>query len=145
MEVTSWVQLFESHFGRYSPVESERAFKTLLGITPFAAETLFLRYGTSEALSRKRLLFALYHLKGSATLSNKMSNEWRNDRFFKHKTQRAYKRHVLETIYYLQSVVEDEWFVKRLDGSIDDSVVRLRNKIRQFNVDGNSSENECDF
>jgi hypothetical protein len=99
-------------FGHYSSTDNERDFRAATGVHPEVAEAIFIRYGSDSIFStRKRLFLAFYYLKVYPT-------ESRAYLLFRYKTRTTYRKHLWETLIFLDGVVKEVYIEKRFEGPI---------------------------
>ena len=95
-----WINLFSIHFGQYSSVEEDRAFRAYCGVVPQIAEAIFLRYYHPIGLKdRTQVLMLLHYLKTYPT-------EEIGSRYFKI-TRKTYRKRVSLSLAYLDAVMNE--------------------------------------
>ena len=99
MDISSWISLYSLIFGRYTSVDNDRDFRGETGVHPEVAETIYQRYCTNSSFTtRKRLLMAFHFLKTYPTENAAYKR-------FLYKTRTTYRKHLWETLYYLDRVM----------------------------------------
>ena len=57
--ICAWITLFDNFIGNYTSIENDRKFRSFLGIPPFIAERIFVKYYHPRELKTRFKLMVL--------------------------------------------------------------------------------------
>ena len=113
-----WINLYELYVGSFSKVDNDRAFRAFTGTSPEVAERIFRSYSHPKFLTRTKLFMVLNYLKDYPSEDNA-------SRQFNFKTRTTYRKHVAETLEYLNYVMVEIDLESRFDDpSADNGIFR---------------------